>query len=130
VTAGESRLGDDRDREFHLAVHAVDGGTVLVVSGDLDLASAPRLSWAVARLADEPGPVVLDLRDIAFVDSSGVSALLDVERLVEEKRRRLALLQPAGAVTRLLDLVELRARFHELDRLDAGELDQLTRRSR
>lgn len=124
-----SRPGDDRDGEFQLDVHEVDGGTVLVLSGDLDLASAPRLAHAVQRLEDGPGPVVLDLRGVAFVDSSGVSALLDVERLVDEKRRRLALLQPAGAVTRLLDLVELRARFRELERLDADVLDELTRRS-
>ena len=126
----EARFGDDRNGEFHLVVHEVDGGTVLILAGDLDLASAPRLAHVVERLTDAPGPVVLDLRDVAFVDSSGVSALLDVERLVEEKHRRLALLQPAGAVTRLLDLVELRARFHELERLDADALDELTRRSR
>lgn len=122
--------GDDRDGEFHLAVHDVDGGTVLVVAGDLDLASAPRLAVTVERLADHPGPVVLDLRAVAFVDSSGVSALLEVERVVEERHRRLALLRPAGAVTRILDLVELRARFHELDHLDADVVDELTRRSR
>jgi anti-anti-sigma factor len=126
----ESRLGDDRDGEFDLVVQEVDGGTVLVLAGDLDLVSAPRLAHAVERLTDEPGPVVLDLRDVSFIDSSGVSALLDVERLADEKRRRLALLQPAGAVTRLLDLVELRARFHELERLDADVLGELTRRSR
>ena len=126
----EARLGDSRDVEFHLAVRQVDGGTVLILAGDLDLASAPRLARAVERLTDEPGPVVLDLRDVEFVDSSGVSALLEVERLVEAKRRRLALLQPAGAVTRLLDLVELRARFHELERLDGDALGELTRRSR
>lgn len=123
-----SRPGADRDGGFHLAVHEVDGGTVLVLAGDLDLASAPRLAHAVERLTDVPGPVVLDLRDVAFVDSSGVSALLDVERLVEAKHRRLALLQPAGAVTRLLDLVELRARFYEVERLDEDVLGELTRR--
>ncbi len=101
---------------------------MLVLAGDLDLASAPRLAHAVERLTDVPGPVVLDLRDVAFVDSSGVSALLDVERLVEAKHRRLALLQPAGAVTRLLDLVELRARFYEVERLDEDVLGELTRR--
>lgn len=126
----ESRLPGDRDGEFHLDVREVDGGTVLVLAGDLDLASAPSLGHAVGRLTDKPGPVILDLRDVEFVDSSGVGALLDVERLVEEKHRRLALLQPAGAVTRLLDLVELRARFHEVERLDADVLAELTRRSR
>jgi anti-sigma B factor antagonist len=121
------RPGDDRDAEFHLDVQAVNGGTVLVLAGDLDLASAPRLAQAVQGLPDEPGPVVLDLRQVAFVDSSGVSALLDVERVLQERHRQLALLQPAGAVTRLLDLVELRSRFRELDHVDADVLGGLAR---
>ena len=124
------RPGDDRDGEFKLAVHRVDGATVIMLAGDLDLTNAPRLARVVKELTDEPGPVVLDLRDVEFVDSSGVSALLEVERLIEDKHRRLALWRPAGAVTRLLDLVELRSRFRELDRLDAEVLDELTRRSR
>jgi anti-sigma B factor antagonist len=121
------RPGDDRDVEFHLDVQVVNGGTVLVLAGDLDLASAPRLAQAVQGLPDEPGPVVLDLRQVAFVDSSGVSALLDVERMLQERHRQLALLQPAGAVTRLLDLVELRSRFRELDHVDADVLGELAR---
>ena len=117
----------DRDGGLHLYLHDVNDGTIVVLAGDLDLATAPRLARAVEQLPDDPRPVILDLRDVVFVDSSGVSALLDVERVLGEKRRSLALLQPAGAVTRVLDLVELRSRFYELDRLDPDALSELTR---
>ena len=117
----------DRDGGLHLDVHEVSDGTIVVTAGDLDLATASRLPRAIEQLPDDPRPVILDLRDVVFVDSSGVSALLEVERVLGEKGRRLALLKPAGAVTRVLDLVELRSRFYELDRLDPDALGELTR---
>jgi anti-sigma B factor antagonist len=45
----------------------------LIVSGDLDLATAPRLDEVIARL---DGETVLDLAGIEFVDSSGIHALV------------------------------------------------------
>ncbi|MCW3041634.1 MAG: anti-anti-sigma factor, partial [Solirubrobacterales bacterium] len=56
---------------------ADDGVTVLVVGGHLDLATARRFRRAVADLS---GPVVADLNDCGFLDSTGLSALLDARQ--------------------------------------------------
>lgn len=49
----------------------------LVLTGELDLASAPMLEAAVARIcASGAGAVVLDLRSLTFMDCAGIRAIL------------------------------------------------------
>ena len=47
--------------------------TTLRVAGELDLFTAPELN---AALRDARGDVVLDLRDVTFVDSTGLAVLV------------------------------------------------------
>jgi anti-sigma B factor antagonist len=76
-----------------------------VLSGELDMASTDRVADAVGTV-DGAGDVVFDLRALAFIDSSGIRALLQVaERLGEG---RLILDQPTEPVLRVFDLVVLR----------------------
>ena len=54
-----------------------DGATVIHVSGDVDLATHLALEEALVRFVSSGrGPVVVDLADVPFLDSSGVRALL------------------------------------------------------
>jgi anti-sigma B factor antagonist len=49
------------------------------VCGELDLASAPMLRDELQRLIDlDAQDIILDLRDVAFVDSSGLGVLVGV----------------------------------------------------
>jgi anti-anti-sigma factor len=112
---------------FRIEGGVVDGASIIVIDGELDLVSAPHLVEAMSNLAEGREPVVLDLSSVTFVDSSGVRALLDVERIVGDKGRRLALFRPGVGVTRLLDLVDLRSRFTEVEALDSDTLLALHR---
>ena len=58
-------------------VHSVG---VVRVAGELDLAGAARVTGAVEEVADGERPLVLDLREVTFIDSTGVRTLLDIER--------------------------------------------------
>jgi anti-sigma B factor antagonist len=63
------------DLDFAIDSAAEDGGgTRLTLSGELDLGSAPRLESALATAAP---PIVLDLRGLKFMDSTGVRVLLE-----------------------------------------------------
>lgn len=104
---------------------APSGASIVVLAGELDLATSPQLVAAASRLETGTQPVILDMDAVTFVDSSGVRALLDAERLVGDKGRRLALYRPSTAVTRLLDLVDLRTRFAEVPSLDDDDLASL-----
>jgi anti-sigma B factor antagonist len=54
-----------------------DDGTRVVLTGELDLAGVPALEAALARV-DEAGEarLVLDLRAVTFIDSSGIRCVL------------------------------------------------------
>lgn len=103
----------------------ITGAAMIVIEGELDLASAPQLVDAISALPEVGEPVVLDLSSVTFVDSSGVRALLDADRIANEKGRKLAIFRPGVAVTRLLDLVDLRSQFTELDSVDGDALQAL-----
>jgi anti-anti-sigma factor len=85
----------------------------VVVEGELDLAAAGLLHdtiEAVDLCSDAPG-VVLDLRGITFIDSSGLHALV---RPVTEGRS-VVLRRPSRAVQTLLDLAGVASLFEIVD---------------
>lgn len=65
---------------------------VLEVSGDIDLATAPRLRDAGLRaLGIEPTRVVIDLTGVTFIDSSGLGVLVLLRRKARTHRSELVL---------------------------------------
>jgi len=53
-----------------------EGRLVLTLRGELDLASAPVLEAAALPVVRDGGRVVIDLRGLTFIDSSGVRVLV------------------------------------------------------
>jgi anti-anti-sigma factor len=89
------------------AVSAVRGadGRRLVVRGELDLATAPRLRVAISSEEKaRPDVLKLDLRELAFMDVSGMRILLDAARRARRDGRQLIVLNPQPAIRRLFAL--------------------------
>jgi anti-sigma B factor antagonist len=82
---------------------------VLSVHGEIDLETAPVLRmFLLPVLEHQTGPVVVDLSEVAFMDSTGVHVLVDTLRRLEPQNRRLAIAcREGGQVHRLLALVGL-----------------------
>ena len=78
---------------------------VVVPTGELDLATAPALEDALA-LAFEAGAarVVLDLRELEFIDSSGLRTLLTARRRAEEARAQFSLVAGHRGLERTLEI--------------------------
>jgi anti-sigma B factor antagonist len=56
-----------------------DGWTVVVLEGELDIFTSPRLSEAVRRSIDDGArQVVVDLTQVTFVDSTALSVIVEV----------------------------------------------------
>ncbi|HWH15267.1 MAG TPA: STAS domain-containing protein [Miltoncostaeaceae bacterium] len=94
---------------------------VIRLVGELDLAGAPTLASAVTWAAEDSSdlPLVLDMAEVTFIDSTGVRTLLEASQAAN---RPIALLTPSTAVTRVLDLTRLRGRFLEVDDLESADL--------
>ncbi|MET9533629.1 MULTISPECIES: STAS domain-containing protein [unclassified Streptomyces] len=83
-------------------------GPVLEVAGELDHMTAPDLRRAVHHLALVAGQLlVLDLTNLEFCDSSGISALLAARNLATEHGAGTALAAVPAHITRILRITGL-----------------------
>ena len=61
---------------FSISTSDSDGRAVVTIRGELDLATAPDLETVVLERLDAGQDVVLDLRELQFMDSSGLRVLV------------------------------------------------------
>lgn len=102
----------------HLTVEArVDAGVnVIAAAGEVDHGSVPLLSDALRRVTLEAeGPVVVDLCDVSFIDSSGISTLLNALRRLTRQRRKMVVVCPPGPLRRVFEMLGLLGTFELLD---------------
>jgi anti-anti-sigma factor len=78
-----------------------DGVPGFRLVGELDLSSVPTLTDALDELETE-GAVVLDLRELTFIDSSGIHAIF-TQALAREGK--LVLANPSAEVVRTLEIM-------------------------
>ena len=91
------------------------------VAGDLDIATSPQLEQALSESGARL--VVLDLRELEFMDSAGVHAIVDASNNALRDGRRLILLRGTPSVDRLFALTGTHAHVEigDLDLLDPPE---------
>jgi anti-sigma B factor antagonist len=89
------------------AVTAADESWLLV-SGEVDMATAPLLEHAV-RDAERARPdrLTIDLSGVGFLDVSGLRVLLLAARRAREDGRRVVLARPTRMIRRLLALTAI-----------------------
>ena len=92
---------------------AGDGrSTVVTVCGELDLATSPPLDDELARLSTGgDGMVILDLRRLDFMDSTGLSTLVRAQERLEQAGRQLGIVRGTQQVQRLLELTGVAERL-------------------
>jgi anti-anti-sigma factor len=97
------------------------GDTVLVrLSGELDISSAPKVEDALARVEpDRPDLIVLDLRDLAFMDSTGLRLLIAADTRARQQSRRLAIVKGPEPVQRVFRITRLEERLEIVDDVPA-----------
>lgn len=83
-------------------------GGVIVVHGDVDLATAPELFKAAEQAMNaNPGGLSIDLSDVTFIDSTGLGVLIRIRNALAESGRELAIVAPSRSVERAMSLAGL-----------------------
>jgi anti-sigma B factor antagonist len=85
---------------------------VIAATGEVHVSTANAVSEAVnAALADGRTAIVLDLSDVGFIDSTGLSVLLNALRRITRAKGRLALVCTSPTVLRLFAITKLDTTF-------------------
>jgi len=79
------------------------------LDGELDLASVPQFEDAVENVStdDAPSTIVLDLRGLEFIDSTGLRAILSQDKRSAEQGQTFALVRGSEQVQRLMQMTRV-----------------------
>jgi anti-anti-sigma factor len=96
-----------------------DSAVVIGVSGELDLASSPALEQEFETgAASNAEVVIVDLRALEFMDSTGLSVLVRANERAAEEGKRFAVVRGTQQVERLLSLTGVADRLTLVDSPD------------
>ncbi len=97
------------------------GDALIALSGELDLSGAQALHDEVGRLADHEGVqcVVLDLRGLEFMDSSGLRVVALADRRLSAAGRGLVLVRGRETVQRVFEITRMEERLAFVDSPEA-----------
>ena len=108
---------------FDIVVVRTGEGAVVQVRGELDLSTAPRLRDELVNLADEGvRDVTVDLVDLDFIDSSGLSALVAGLKRLREQGGDLGLRSPKPSTLKVLEITGLTSVFR-LEAVNGGSTE-------
>jgi anti-anti-sigma factor len=90
---------------FQLQDLADGGEHTLALTGEVDMVAVPEVEEAVRRLCVEGTTrIVLDLREVTFIDSTGLRAMLTADGLCRQYRCELSLIPGSAQVQGLFEL--------------------------
>ena len=98
----------DPSADFCVHERREDGAVRLVVEGDLDLQTAPKLRACLEEVAGEADTVIVDLRETGFMDSSGMAVLVAENQRARRRGARFVVVRgPNTRVARILSAAAL-----------------------
>lgn len=129
-TTGFGALSDQRERAvppadtlLSVASHEmIDGGIAVVPSGEIDLTTAPMVERELCGVQASHALVVLDLRQVSFMDSTGLAMLLDAHRRARDNGGSFVVVQGQPQSVRLLALCGLDEHLEMCDELPSGPM--------
>jgi anti-sigma B factor antagonist len=105
TSLGTDHLSARRARGFECTLlDAAPAAAVVRVVGELDMATAPLLQRTLLEACGRAGTVLLDLRDLTFIDSSGLHVVIDATREAEQRKVAIVRLRAAEHVERVFKM--------------------------
>ena len=115
---GEALRGGRRlsSSPFSVTIEQRDGEVRVALAGELDISTAQQLEDDLKRVESErPELIVLDLRELSFMDSTGLRLLILADQRAKEDARRLAIGRGNEMIQRVLRLTRLDERLEIVD---------------
>lgn len=90
-----------------------EGRPVVLVAGEIDMSTAPGLRGRLEEIPSDAGSVVVDLSEVTFLDSTGLSVLVGTWKRLssEDSRADLRLVVDRPTIQRVLDVTGLSGVF-------------------
>lgn len=85
----------------------VDGVRVVAVRGELDLSTAPSLEQPLEEALADPRPVIIDLTECEFIDSTGIALIVRTWQRIDADdgdERQLVICSGGDQVQRVLEI--------------------------
>jgi anti-sigma B factor antagonist len=97
-------------------------GYVVALTGELDISTASGVESRLFEIEQRvPQRLVLDLRRVSFIDSTGLSMIINADARAREHGRRFTIVSGEGVPRRILRTVGLEDRLDVLSELpDVG----------
>ena len=94
------------EQPFQVRVSRARGTVVVTIRGELDTYTAPKLQRHLKDLIEDQGnlTMALDLSEMTFIDSSGLSVLVDALKRMRERGGSLRLSSPTRATSKVLEI--------------------------
>jgi anti-sigma B factor antagonist len=100
---------------FSTSLERRSGAAIVALEGDLDIASEAQATADLNAAMDGCEVLVADLRNLAFLDSTGVRVLIAAELRAKEQGMRFGVVRGGGMVARLLEVTRIDQRFPVVD---------------
>ena len=86
----------------------------LILSGEADLSCADDITQLGAAALQDPTmhTLLINLRDVTFIDSTTIGALVKLRNLAEGPDKNVVLVQPSARVSRVLEIAGLHQHFN------------------
>jgi len=96
------------------------GALIVAFDGDVDLQSSPEARKALLEAVGRGMPVLVDLSQVGYIDSSGVASLVESFQAARKAGQNLVLISVSDGAKRVLELARLDKVFTICDSLDDG----------
>jgi anti-sigma B factor antagonist len=100
---------------FGVELRHEDATVIASLHGELDMTGTEALEAALEHVST--GRCILDLRDLSFLDSSGIHVLMRLDTRSRAQGWSLMIAGPTGVVARALDLCRVGDRIRVVDDL-------------
>ncbi|MFI5779781.1 STAS domain-containing protein [Nocardia sp. NPDC051570] len=107
--------GEGTSRMLDVTVRAEGSTTVITVSGEIDIASVPHLQSALEQSGRDGNPLVVDMTNVGFMGSAGLSALMVASEAAKPALLRVVASDAVRRPIEVTGLDKLLAMFPTLD---------------